>query len=214
LTKVKDMYSWWFEDPLDMIQQWEGRANRLAARCRVTIRGINLNDVDSEMARVERVYNDAWRRNWGFVRLTHAELRHFAKSLADFAIPEMLLLAEVDGSPVGISLTLPDLNEALRPLDGRLVRWGLPLGYLKLRVGVKQIKACRLFTLGVAERYRRRGVLELLVLRTLQYGKNVLGYTGAELGWTLEDNHSINRAIEAVGGLHYKTYRIYEKPLA
>ena len=67
--------------------------------------------------------------------------------------------------------------------------------------------------LDVLKQYRRRGVAEMLIFNTLDYGKNVLGYTGAELGWTFEDNHLINRTIEAVGGRRYKTYRIYEKDL-
>jgi GNAT superfamily N-acetyltransferase len=67
--------------------------------------------------------------------------------------------------------------------------------------------------LGLLEGYRRRGIAELLILKTLDYGKNVIGYTGAELGWTLEDNRSVNRTVEAVGAKHYKTYRIYEKKI-
>ena len=67
--------------------------------------------------------------------------------------------------------------------------------------------------LDVLKEYRRRGVAELLILHTLDYGKNVLGYTGAELSWTLEDNSAVNRTIEAVGGRRYKTYRVYEKEL-
>ena len=67
--------------------------------------------------------------------------------------------------------------------------------------------------LDVLKEYRRRGIAELLILRTLDYGKNVLGYTGAELSWTLEDNDAVNRTIEAVGARRYKTYRVYEKPI-
>ena len=67
--------------------------------------------------------------------------------------------------------------------------------------------------LDVIKEYRRRGVADLLILHTLDYGKNVLGYTGAELSWTLEDNSAVNHTIEAVGGRRYKTYRVYEKEL-
>ena len=70
-----------------------------------------------------------------------------------------------------------------------------------------------MIVLDVLKDYRRRGIAEMLILRTLDYGKNVLGYTGAELSWTLEDNASVNRTIEAVGGRRYKTYRIYERQL-
>ena len=70
-----------------------------------------------------------------------------------------------------------------------------------------------MLVLDVLKEYRRRGIAEMLVLRTLDYGKNVLGYTGAELSWTMEANESVNRTIEAVGARRYKTYRIYEKQI-
>jgi len=129
-------------------------------------------------------------------------------------VPEMLCLAEVDDRPVAFCMTLPDFNEAIKPLNGRLTRWGLPVGLWKFQRGLKRIRTARLVTLGILEPYRRRGIAELLILRTLEYGKNVLHYTGAELGWTLEDNDPINHTIEAVGGERYKTYRLYEKTLA
>ena len=84
-------------------------------------------------------------------------------------------------------------------MNGRLTRFGLPLGLLRFLRRKRHIKTARMVVLDVLKEYRRRGIAELLILRTLDYGKNVLGYTGAELGWTLEDNDSVNRTIEAVG---------------
>ena len=124
-----------------------------------------------------------------------------------------MLLAEVDGQVVGFSITLPDMNEAIRPLNGRLTRFGLPLGLLRFLRRKRHIKTARMVVLDVLKEYRRRGIAELLILRTLDYGKNVIGYTGAELSWTLEDNDAVNRTIEAVGARRYKTYRVYEKDL-
>ncbi len=150
---------------------------------------------------------------WGFVNLTEAEFSHFAKRLKQMAISEQVLLAEVGGRVVGFSITLPDMNEAVRPLNGRLTRYGLPLGLVQLLRRKRRIKTARMVVLDVLKEYRRRGIAELLILRTLDYGKNVLDYTGAELGWTLEDNVAVNRTIEAVGGRRYKTYRVYQKDL-
>jgi GNAT superfamily N-acetyltransferase len=212
LAKAKDLYSWWFDDELDMIQKWRRRADFLAARG-VVIRTFRRSEIKSEVMRCKNIYNEAWERHWGFVKMTDAEFRAYGKFLAELAIPELLLLAEVDGQPVGFSLTLPDFNEALVDLNGRLTRWGLPTGYFKFRRNLRQIRTARLVTFGILDQYRRRGIAELLILRTLDYGKNVLGYSGAELGWTLEDNDSINRPIATVGGQKYKTYRIYEKAL-
>jgi GNAT superfamily N-acetyltransferase len=133
--------------------------------------------------------------------------------MAKFAVTVPVLIAEADGKAVGFSVTLPDLNEAIRPLKGRLTTLGLPIGLVRLAWRARRIKTARMLVLVVLEGYRRRGVSELLILRTLDYGKNVLKYTGAELSWTLEDNDLINRAIEAVGARRYKTYRIYQRTL-
>ena len=89
-----------------------------------------------------------------------------------------MLLAEVDGRVVGFSITLPDINEAIRPLNGRLTRFGLPIGLLRFLHSKRHIKTARMVVLDVLKEYRRRGIAELLILRTLDYGKNVIGYTG------------------------------------
>ena len=98
-------------------------------------------------------------------------------------------------------------------MNGRLTRFGLPLGVARFLYRKRHIKTARVVVLDVLKEYRRRGVAEMLILHTLDYGKNVLGYTGAELSWTLEDNDAVNRTIEAVGARRYKTYRIYEKEI-
>ncbi len=214
LAKAKDLYSWWFDDPHDMLEKWKRRAERFAQRSSVTIRSLDARRFDREINTFKAIYNEAWSENWGFVWMTDDELRYFGHLLMEVGLPEMLLVAEIDGQPAGVSLAVPDINEALRPLGGRLTRWGLPIGLFKLKRAMRRIQTCRLFTLGIVEKYRRRGVAELLILRTLDFGKNEKHYSGAELSWTLEDNDLINRTIEAVGGQRYKTYRIYDKPLA
>ena len=214
LSRVQDMSCWWFDDLVEKLRRWSSKMERIAARGGVTIRPMRRKDFDAEMQRVKTVYNAAFRENWGFVTMTDAELRHFGKFFTELGNTDMFLLAEVKGQPAGVALTLPDLNDAIKPLDGRLTRWGLPTGYLKFRARLKQIKVCRLIALGVTREFRRRGVAELLILRTLEHGLNQLHYTGAELGWTLDDNHAISSTIEAAGGTRYKTYRIYEKPIA
>ncbi len=213
LAKAKDLYAWWFVDSHDILSQWQRRANWLAKRGAVSIRAFRTDDFDAEVQRCSEVYDAAYEDNWGFVPLSPAEFTHFARRMAKFAVTDQVLIAEVDGKPVGFSVTLPDLNEAIRPLKGRLTTLGLPIGLVRLAWRARRIKTARMLVLVVLEGYRRRGVSEMLILRTLDYGKNVLRYTGAELGWTLEDNHLINRAIGAVGAQRYKTYRIYERGL-
>ncbi len=209
LSKLKDLYAWWFVDPNNMVQRWRRLAGWLAERGQVTVRPFRKKNFDVEIQRCKEVYDKGLRSTWGIVRLTDAEFRYFARRLERIGIAEQILLAEADGKAVGFSVTVPDLNEAIRPLNGRL----FPFGFLRLMYRVPRIKTARMMVLVVLEEYRRRGVAELLILNTLDYGKNVIGYTGAELGWTVEDNHPISRTVEGVGGRRYKTYRIYEKSL-
>ena len=213
LTKAKDLYSWWFTDQLDLRTRWKGFAARMARRGRVVIRPFNLRNARADLASFKEVYNQSWRQNWGFVPMADAEFDDFARNLIRWVPPELALLAEVEGRVVGLAMTLPDVNEATRPLNGRLFRWGLPLGYWALQRNLRRVRTGRLVALGVLEEFRRRGVAELLILQTLINGTERHNFEQAELGWTLEDNLLINKAIESVGAQRYKTYRIYQKQL-
>jgi len=213
LTKARDLYAWWFVDPYDLVQRWRPRMERIMTRRGISIRHFRNDNFQAEVAKCREVYNSAMRNHWGFVNLTDAEFRHLAQRLRKIAQAEQVLLAEIDGKAVGFSVTLPDINEAIRPLNGRLTSLGLPIGLWRLSRNMRKITTARMVILDVLEGYRRRGVAEALILRTLDYGKNVLNYTGAELSWTLEDNELINHTIEAVGGKRYKTYRIYQRKI-
>lgn len=213
LVKARDLFAWWFIDVDDMLHKWQARAERLAQRGSVTVRGVQVEDAKAELAKIADVYSQAWEHNWGSVKMTPAEFDYQAKKLMPIMVPELLMFAECQGRPVGFAMTLPDVNEAIAPLNGRLTTWGVPIGLWRLIRGMKRIRTCRLVMLGVLSDFRRRGVTELLILKTLDHGKNTMRYTAAELGWTLEDNTLINRTIEAVGGTRYKTYRIFERTL-
>lgn len=212
LQKAKDLWAWWFTDELKLLDKWAPRMRRFMERNAVKVRPFRRTDTKGDIGRSKAVYDGAWTDNWGYVPMTDAEFFHFAESLIGLVDPSLLLLAEVDNQPVGFALTLPDFNEAMRPLNGRLFSWGLPIGYFKFRRNCRQIGTGRLVALGVLEKYRRRGITEMLIYKTLENGL-ALGLAKAELSWTLEDNAPINNAIEAVGARVYKTYRIYQKQL-
>lgn len=213
LVKAKDLYAWWFNTAAEAnrIAEWRPRVERLAARSGVHIRPIDRRRLAGELEICQRIYNESWRDNWGFVSMSAAEVEDMAKLMSHLADPNLVLLAEIAGNPVGFSITLPDYNEAIRPLNGRLTRFGLPIGLWRLFRNLRRIKTGRLLALGVVPGHRRRGVAELLVLQSFDYAHQQLAYTGAELSWTLEDNHLINRSIETVGSVRYKTYRVYER---
>lgn len=214
LRPAKDLFCWWYDDPRPVLDKFRPRVERLLRRRAVTLRPFRMDRFDDDVRRCRLIYNEALENNWGSVRMTDAEFHHLAEGIRRFADPGALLFAEVAGEPVGFSMTLPDLNEALKPLNGRLMRFGLPTGLWRLYRGLKRIRTGRLLAFGVLEPYRRRGIAEALILRTLEYCTQQLNYTGAELSWTLEDNDLINRAIEAAGGRRYKTYRIYQRELS
>jgi GNAT superfamily N-acetyltransferase len=212
LEKAKDLWAWWFNDELKLLDKWAPRMRRFTERTAVKVRPFHRSDTKGDIRRCKTVYDGAWDVNWGYVPMSDVEFFHFAESLIGLVDPSLLLLAEADGQPVGFALTLPDFNEAMRPLNGRIFHWGLPLGYLKFRRNCRQIKVGRLVALGVLEKYRRRGIAEMLIYRTLENAL-ALGINQAELSWTLEDNTLINAAIEAVGARVYKTYRVYQKKI-
>jgi GNAT superfamily N-acetyltransferase len=208
-TKAKDWYAWWFSEFPEPAARLRKIATARAHKIGVTIRPVNLREIDAESRRLRTIYNQAWEKNWGFVPFTEAEFNHLAHELKPLIVPQGLLIAEVGIEPVGFVIGVPDINVALRHMNGRLTRFGFPIGLLKLLYYKNKIRTGRLVALGVVERYRRAGIAEMLVLRLMDEAFK-RGFTG-ELSMTLEDNFMINRFIEAMGAAKYKTYRIYSR---
>jgi GNAT superfamily N-acetyltransferase len=211
-TKAKDLFAWELSSSTPPPEKVARIAEKIRQREGVTVRPVNLKQFDAEVARVKAMYNSAWEKNWGFVPMTEHEFDHLAKDLKQMVRPELALVAEVKGQPVGFALTIPDANEAIKAANGRLTTFGLPIGLAKLLLASRRIRRLRLILLGTVEGYRRRGLDAILYLDTLNKARE-LGYEGGEISWTLEDNHLVNRAIESMGGKQSKRYRVYEKPL-
>ncbi len=211
-AKAKDWYAWWFADPTKAVVQLRRLAARFNTRCPAVIRSANLRNLRDESRRLRQIYNQAWEKNWGFVPFTEAEIQFMTNELKPLLVPEFAWVAEIGDEPVGFTLCLPDINVVLRDLNGRLTRFGLPIGLIKLLFHKRHIRQGRLIALGVTEKYRRAGIAEMLVLRVMEETMVKRGITG-ELSMTLEDNFMINRFLEAIGADRYKTYRIYRKQL-
>jgi GNAT superfamily N-acetyltransferase len=212
-TKAKDWYAWWFADPAKAVAHLRRLATRFNARCPAVIRPANLRNLRDESGRLREIYNQAWERNWGFVSFTEAEIEFMTSELKPLLVPGFAWMAEIGSQPVGFILALPDINVVLRDLNGRLTRFGLPIGLIKLLLYKKRIRKGRLIALGVVEKYRRYGIGEMLVLRVIEETMIKRGITG-EMSMTLEDNFMINRFLEAIGAHRYKTWRIYSKSIA
>ncbi|HEX8680144.1 MAG TPA: GNAT family N-acetyltransferase [Chthoniobacterales bacterium] len=212
-TKAMDLFAWWFADPSRALQRLRRIASASKHRQLPTIRPINLRAIGEESRRLRALYNEAWEKNWGYVPFTPKEFDHMAAEMKPLVIPDLTLIAEVNGEPAGFILCVPDINAALRHANGRLTRFGLPIGLIKLLYHKSRLKRMRLVALGVVPKFRRSGVAEMLVLRVIENGMLQRGYFG-ECSLTLENNHMINRFMEAIEAVRYKTYRIYSKELA
>jgi GNAT superfamily N-acetyltransferase len=175
----------------------------------ITIRSMRKREMADEVRRFMDVYNEAWGDNWGFVPITDAEVEFQAKNLKQVLDEEWTFMAEKEGEVIGAALTLPDINQVMARLRGRL----LPLGWLRFLRGRGGIDRLRVFALGVKHEYRRTGVAAGLYLKHLETAARPGAIKGGEMGWILETNEPMNRAMEGMGGKVVKRYRLYERLL-
>lgn len=208
LVKSKDLLGFWLEgsEPPERVSRGFERALK---RQGASIRPLNLKRFKEEVEILKKVYNSAWSLNWGFVPMTDAEFDHLAKEFRPVVDADLCLIAEVKGEPVGFSLTLPDLNVALKRIpDGRL----LPFGLFRFLWHRRKIRAARVMTLGFKPAYQRMGLGAAFYLRTWQVGVSK-GYRWGEASWVLEDNHEMVHALERMGSRVYKRWRVFEAAL-
>ena len=176
----------------------------------IVIRNMRKRDMANEVRRFMDVYNEAWGDNWGFVPITDAEVEFQAKNLKQVLDEEWTFMAEKDGEVVGAALTLPDINRVMAGLNGRL----LPFGWAKFLLGKRKIDRLRVFALGVKHDYRHTGVAAGLYLEHIKMAAKPDKIKWGEMGWILETNKPMNRAMEGMGGKIVKKYRLYERSLA
>jgi len=213
LEKAMDLYMW--ELRLDKVEEKGGfhpmiqeAARKVREEHRVTIRHMRKGDFEAELGRFLEVYNAAWERNWGFVPLNDKEVRHYAKDLKPILDENWTWIAERDGEILGASLTLPDINQALAHMNGRL----LPFGWAKFLWHRRKIDGCRVFALGVKPEYQHLGIAAAFYIEHIEQADPEAIWWG-EMGWILETNEPMNRAMEGMGGRIVKRYRIFEKRL-
>lgn len=210
LEKVKDLYAWRWTSGTLPTRALRAR-EQIAEYPEVRFREVNFK---REIRELIAVQDDAWRNNWGHVSMTEAEAKQFAADLSLLIDRRIAIVAEVDGEIAGMCLAVPNLNEAIRDLNGKLA----PLGWLRLvrRLFINKPRTARLAMLGIKEKYRKQkkyGYLATAMVAEIALRGEQAGYQWGELSWTLEDNGPVNALIRAAGGKHYKTYRVYEKAL-
>jgi hypothetical protein len=213
MTKQKDLFAYIYDMRVDLP---EG-ARRLLARPLppgLTVRHMDLKAYTAEIRIVTDIFNDAWRENWGFVPLSETETDYLAKSLKPLLDPRLTSIVERNGEPIGFMVALPNLNEAIRDLGGRM----LPFGWAKLlwRLKVSGVNTGRVPLMGIrraASREMIGSLLPFLLIDKVRRSAAGMGVNKIELSWILEDNLPMRRINESLGGVAYKTYRIYSKAI-
>jgi GNAT superfamily N-acetyltransferase len=207
-TKAMDLLMWWLA--LGELQQGNhfhpmihAAAEKVESEHGITIRNMRKRDLENEVARFIEVYNSAWGDNWGFVPVSEEEVRFQAKNLKQVLDERWTFIAERDGEVLGAALTLPDINQVLARLNGRL----LPFGWLRFLLAKRKIDLVRVFALGVKPEYQHTGIAAAFYIKHLE-NADPEGVHGGETGWILEVNEPMNRAMEGMGGTVVKKYRV------
>lgn len=212
--KAKDMIAYAFDVVPPMPARAQRVLERLSKGAGLSFRPIDMKRFDEELGTIVDIFNDAWSDNWGFVPMTPAEVRYMGKNLKPIVRAGYAWIGEVDGEPAAMTVTLPNINEAIADLHGRL----LPFGWAKLlwRLKVRGTRSARMPLMGVRKKHQgsqRGAALALGVIEAVRSWHAEHGAKEAELSWVLEDNRPTHDLIRLGGGRPYKTYRVYEKAL-
>lgn len=180
----------------------------------VVLRTLDMKRLDEEVKTLTGILNDAWSENWGFTPTTAAETQALANNLKLLLDPRLAWFAEIDGEAAGFMILLPNINEAIADLGGKL----FPFGWAKLlwRLKVKGPKTGRVPLMGVKRKFAatmRGQLLPFQLIDAVAQAARRQGYERYELSWILEDNTAMRRICDIGGAKIYKTYRVYEKTL-
>jgi GNAT superfamily N-acetyltransferase len=208
LVKAKDLLAFKVGTDRAGTEKVKAALARLPAAGEFTFRTISKKHLVEDALMVADVYNRGWANNWGFVPWTDEEMAHMARDIVRFADMDLVLIAEHEGRPVAFAFGLPNLNEILIKMNGRL----LPFGIFKLLLGRRKIEGVRALVFGVVPEYMHTGLAYVLYDKFAEaiIGK---GYKWCELSWELEDNQAILKFAASIGARLYRKYRLFEKPI-
>jgi GNAT superfamily N-acetyltransferase len=182
---------------------------------RITVRNVDKSKFEEEAAIILSILNDAWRDNWGFVPLTPPEIKDVGVKLKPIVFNDLIRIAELDGKPVAFMITLPDLNEAIKPLNGSL----LPFGWVKLLWWLRKpkVRTVRVPLMGVVKELQASRMASQLAFMMIEYIRraSVEHYDAkrAEIGWILDDNQGMRSIAETIESRVNKVYQVYERTL-
>jgi hypothetical protein len=181
---------------------------------RIKVRNLDRKNRDAELEVMRDIFNDAWQNNWNFVPFTREEFTAVGKELMMVVPEDFIQIAQIDGIDSAFIVLLPNINEAIADLGGRL----FPFGWAKLlwRLKVRFPKSARVPLMGVRQKYQntRFGpALAYMTIKGVMDAGTARGLERAEMSWILDHNHAVRNIIESVGGEITKRYRMYEKDL-
>lgn len=213
-SKAKDLIAYLVDVKEPLPPGAERMAEQALKAGNVSERGLDMKHFDADLNTVMEIFNDAWVDNWGFVPMTEDEIAYSAENMKLIIRPELARIAYVDNEPAAMIVALPDLNEAVRDLNGQI----FPFGWAKLlwRLKAGGVRGARVLLMGVKKQYEGgmlSAALSALLVKRLRAAALKEGIRNIEMSWVLEDNKPTDRLIKMIGGKPYKRYRIYEKEL-
>ena len=214
-AKAKDLYTYELDIRIDMVPLIDRLIKAGEKNPRIRIRQVDKSKFDSEAAIILNLLNDAWSDNWGFVPLTEAEIAYAGKKLKPIIYEDLVRIAEVDGEPAAFMITLPDINELIADLDGRL----FPFGWAKLlwRLRKPRTRRVRVPLMGVASKLQGNRIAGQLAFMLIEFTRRTCvekyGVHYGEFGWVLEDNQGMMSIAQLPGANINHTYRIYQRSL-
>jgi GNAT superfamily N-acetyltransferase len=207
--KIQDLYAYAMFESEEFPKRVRDIADFALEDPKLVVRTVDVRDFKNEMEKIRKIYTEAWSENWGAVPLTEEEFDRIVGELRLINDRDLFFIAEYDGEPAGMSLALPDMNQALKKAGGRL----FPLGLLKILWHRRKISSWRVPLLGIRRAYRMKGIEAVIICRTSDVARKKKNYRTCEMSWILESNTAANAVLKKLGARRSKTYRIYEKQL-
>lgn len=211
-AKAKDVLAYDYKFAEADFQAAERLDNRFKKMRGLSVRTIDKKNLAQDLAIIIDIFCDAWSENWGYVPMTQAEINALGKNLKMLVKEGYVAIASLDGEPQAMAVTLPNLNDAIGDLNGKL----LPFGWLKIiwRIMIRPPKSVRLLLMGVRKKHQNTAKGGALAVRMISQLRNYhlsRGTQRCEMSWILEDNTAMRHMLVALGAREYKTYRIFER---
>ena len=206
LSKIKDFYAYFIKQD-SIPKRLEKFVKLIKKRYNYTVRTLSKNkkDLRKDIKTVLEIYSEAWKDNWGFVKMTEAEFKATVDELLPIVDKDLIFIAEVDGKPAGFSVAVPNYNFVLKKMKGHVNPWTIAKAFYYKN----KISAVRVITMGVIKEYQKKGIESVMIYNTFKNGLSK-GINQAELSWVLEDNVEMNNLAKKINSEIYKKYRLYE----